>query len=274
MERKNQIILAGFLTLGLAGCTREIKPTPKWQFPTLEKTGTSSPLPSFSNSQEDSEFVIPTSSPTVVATQTPIFTSSPTPEATPEILKCVFPLKEFTIISSFLEKRLSRGEVTLHLGMDFIAKPGDKSKDKRDILSPCKGTLIYAGYTTGNPTDGLGNVVVIQYDWNGEPIYAIFAHLEKTIEGKKEGDTISTGEVIGEMGHSGTRPDNVHLHLQVWNKTGWEQIVVGTNRQRLKKYGWPYATAIYPHWDKKETVEKYLDNPYTWLQNVTGQEVK
>jgi len=261
VSRKNFFLLMALLGGGayLASCSRRNGPTPPSAFdPTETRQPTEKPSK------------IPISPPTATDTQTQIFTSSPTPEATPENLKCVLPLKEFTIISSFLEKRLAGGEVTYHLGMDFSTE----SEDKRDIVSPCKGILLYAGPTPGNPTDSLGNVVVIQYDWNGEPIYVIFAHLEKTIEGKKEGDTISTGEIIGKMGHSGTRPDNVHLHLQVWNQTGWEQIVVGINRQRLERYGWPHVATTYPHWDNKETVEKYLFNPYAWLENITGHEVK
>jgi murein DD-endopeptidase MepM/ murein hydrolase activator NlpD len=263
MKKEQQIPLAIVITLGLAGCGGVgIKPE-------LGKTqvfDTQTPttfIPSPTKEILASPTVLPS------ATFTPTFTSSSTPEATLEILKCVFPLKEFTIISSFLEKRFSHNnEVTYHLGVDFSTE----SEDKRDILSPCKGTLLYAGPTDGDPTDSLGNVVVIQYEWNGEPIYAVFAHLEKVVEGKKEGDIISTGEVIGKMGQSGT--DNIHLHLQVWNRTGWKQIVVGINNQRLERYGWPYVASTYPHWDNKETVEKYLINPYAWLENITGRDLK
>lgn len=255
MERNKQIIPACFVALVLAGCGREIKPTAKVGPATLEKTGVPTQF-------------IPTLSPTVSLTPTFEVTLTAMSTATPENLKCVLPLEKYTVTSPFLEKRLDFGQPTLHLGLDISTGPEDKKSTlKPDIKSPCKGIFLFAGLTPGVPFDSLGNVVVIQYEWNGKPVYAVFAHLDKTIEGKKEGDIISTGEIIGKMGNSGT--DYIHLHLQLWNKKGWEEIVVGINNQRLERYSWPHVASTYPHWDQKEIVEKYLINPFVWLKNIT-----
>jgi murein DD-endopeptidase MepM/ murein hydrolase activator NlpD len=207
--------------------------------------------------------------PTEKATVTPFSTAtdspilSPTSEKTPEIQEPVLPLEEFELISPFLEWRLAGGEVAYHLGLDIIAP-----ENKRDIVASCKGTFVWAGKVERESNDNLGNVVIIKYEWENEPIYAVYAHLEKVIEGKKEGDEISLGEVIGKMGQTGS--DNVHLHLQLWNKKGWEEIVVGIKNQRLEREGWAHVAGTYPHWDNKEVVKKYLCDPYIWLTNITG----
>lgn len=251
ISRRNAIRALAFIGSSFV-LTRCAKPNAQ-EAVILDSTST----PTFLKSLSTENSTI-TSSPTV----TPSSILFPTAEKTPENSKGIFPLKEFEIISPFLEKRWSNGQVTYHLGLDFFTKP----ENKRQVLSPDKGKLVWFGNTQ------LGNVVIVEYEWRGESIYPVFAHLEKMIEGKEPGDKISTGEIIGKMGKTGT--DNIHLHLQVWKQKGWREKVVGENNIRLNRDGWSDIAGTYPFLDNKETVKTYLHDPRVWLVDITGIDLK
>jgi murein DD-endopeptidase MepM/ murein hydrolase activator NlpD len=263
MKKEQQILLAGVLTLGLVGCGRVRTqiidpPTPVTFVPTEGFLR----LPTIFPSPTVTEF--PTLAPTDI--------SSPTPEIPFGEHKCVLPLKAFNIYNPFLEKRTSTvdGAHYLHLGVDMYPE-GDKT-----VVSPCDGKLKFVGRAQGDAIYGFGNVVVIEYQKDGKlPVYAVFAHLEKMIEGKKEGDKILANEVIGVAGKYSGNKDDLHLHLQVWTRQGWIEKVVGWDENILKShnYDWSYVVGSSPKLDDPKTVKKYLLNPLSWLESVTGRKI-
>lgn len=59
-----------------------------------------------------------------------------------------------------------------------------------------------------------GNVIVIEHDfgYRGQPIYTLYAHLSASLV--QQGQTVATGEVIGQVGNSG-RVTGSHVHFEV-----------------------------------------------------------
>lgn len=97
----------------------------------------------------------------------------------------------------------------LHMGIDIGAPVG----------TPCmafdNGEISHFGY---NPEDGdYGNVIITKHSIGGTPIWALYGHLDsKSIEGKKIGQKISSGEVICWMGDKHENGGwESHLHFQL-----------------------------------------------------------
>ena len=101
------------------------------------------------------------------------------------------------------------GERNVHIGID-IGGP---------IGTPCMafmdGEISHFGY---NPEAGdYGNVIITKHEIGGVTVWALFGHLDsKSIEGKRVGQRINGGEVIGWFGafeeNGGWEP---HLHFQL-----------------------------------------------------------
>lgn len=93
---------------------------------------------------------------------------------------------------------ISRGRVEFHPGIDFKGRRGDAVKSTAD------GKVIVAGWF-----QGYGKCVRIRHKNNLETLYG---HLSKV--NVKEGQTVSTGQVIGLVGSTGHSTGN-HLHYEV-----------------------------------------------------------
>lgn len=99
----------------------------------------------------------------------------------------------------------------IHHGVDFPNPTGSP------VRAAGSGTVAFAS-TPENPVWGnsasYGNVVIIEHDfgWNGEVIYTLYAHLEKTLV--NTGDVVATGDVIALSGNTG-RSLGPHLHFEV-----------------------------------------------------------
>ena len=97
------------------------------------------------------------------------------------------------ITSNFSEK---------HMGIDINGSTGTK------IYSPLKGKVIYEGFDKK-----LGNMIIISHD-NG--------YLTKYMHNKKNfvkyADDVEAGNLIAEMGNSGSSVKNegIHLHFELW----------------------------------------------------------
>ena len=100
------------------------------------------------------------------------------------------------------QARLSRGYLLgrrWHYGIDLAAPKGTA------ILASAPGKVIY----TGRGFTGYGNLVVIEH---GDRWATLYAHLNRF--SVREGDLVSRGEKIGEMGRTG-RASGVHLHFEI-----------------------------------------------------------
>lgn len=93
---------------------------------------------------------------------------------------------------------IRRGRVEFHAGLDFKGRKGDPVKSTAD------GKVIMAGWY-----QGYGKCVRIRHKNNLETLYG---HLSKI--NVKEGQVVSTGQVIGNVGSTGYSTGN-HLHYEV-----------------------------------------------------------
>jgi murein DD-endopeptidase MepM/ murein hydrolase activator NlpD len=93
------------------------------------------------------------------------------------------------------------GDVRLHTGVDFSARPGTP------VLAGGGGTVIWAG-----SRGGYGNLVVIDH---GNGLATLYAHQSRLRVG--QGQVVAAGEHIGDVGSTGlsTGP---HLHFEVREK--------------------------------------------------------
>lgn len=86
----------------------------------------------------------------------------------------------------------------LNQGIDISGKLGDS------VQAAAAGQVVYAG----NGLRGYGNLVIIKHNDTYLSAYAHNRRLKVT-----EGDAVKAGEVIAEMGSSGT--DSVRLHFEI-----------------------------------------------------------
>ena len=110
------------------------------------------------------------------------------------------PLKSaFRYTSPFgMRKHPISGEYKMHTGSDFAAGHGTP------IYATADGVVVHAGWSTG-----YGRLVKIRHEFGIETRYAHLAKLRV-----KEGDRVSRGDRIGDMGNSG-RSTGTHLHYEV-----------------------------------------------------------
>jgi len=85
-----------------------------------------------------------------------------------------------------------------HSGADFLSPEG------RPIKAPNAGRVVFAG-----PQYFTGNTVIVDH---GLGLFSLFAHLSRI--DVHEGDTIATGDIIGNVGSTG-RVTGPHLHWSV-----------------------------------------------------------
>ena len=100
-----------------------------------------------------------------------------------------------TVIANFS----SSGKV--NKGIDIAGNPGDAVKAAAD------GAVVYAG----RGLIGYGDMIIIKHD---ETFLSAYAHNSRLLV--KEGDQVKVGQVIAEMGSSGT--DRVKLHFEIRHK--------------------------------------------------------
>ncbi|TAL03895.1 MAG: hypothetical protein EPO08_02925 [Rhodospirillaceae bacterium] len=109
------------------------------------------------------------------------------------------PVHNFEINSGFgVRKDPFTGAISQHLGLDMGAEY------KSPILSPGEGKVVYAGW------DGsYGRLVEVDH---GMGLVTRYGHLNRIIV--KEGDHVSRGTVLGQLGCSG-RCSGPHVHYEV-----------------------------------------------------------
>jgi lipoprotein NlpD len=83
-------------------------------------------------------------------------------------------------------------------GLDFGGKAGDP------IIAASDGKVVYAG----SALRGYGNLIIVKHN---DDYLSAYAHNQSILV--KEKDWVKAGQVIAEMGHSGT--DTVKLHFEI-----------------------------------------------------------
>lgn len=134
---------------------------------------------------------------TVIPSTTTAFTDSP------DSIIAVAPTviaTEYSIRFPVDETRITQGYKFYHKGLDLDGVTGDPIRP----IMPGKVT------STGYSRIGYGNNIIIDH---GNGISSLYAHLSKIKV--KEGQNVTPGEIIGEMGATG-RAFGDHLHLEVY----------------------------------------------------------
>ncbi|WP_282856877.1 M23 family metallopeptidase [Pseudoclavibacter helvolus] len=126
--------------------------------------------------------------------------------AVPETTRVVFPLPEGTWVDtdSFgWRTDPFTGERAFHSGSDLAAADGTP------ILAIADGVVVHAGYS-----GGFGGLVIIEHTVRGERVASYYAHMWETGIHVTEGQTVTAGQHIGDVGSSG-RSTGPHLHLEI-----------------------------------------------------------
>lgn len=124
----------------------------------------------------------------------------------PETTRIVFPLPEGTWVRTSPFGWRSdpiTGERRFHAGSDFAAPDGTP------IYAVADGVVVRAGYT-----DAGGGVIVIEHTVQGERVASMYVHMWSHGIHVAEGDTVTAGQHIGDVGSSG-HSTGPHLHLQI-----------------------------------------------------------
>lgn len=120
--------------------------------------------------------------------------------------------KEVVITSFFGNERIVFGEYDIHYAWDFGAKA------KTNVYSIGDGIVKKVRFNQSkNETDksnGLGNYIEIEYEYNNEIYSVIYSHLYPNSTNLKVGQLVNAKQKIGEVGTTGYSTGN-HLHFQV-----------------------------------------------------------
>jgi murein DD-endopeptidase MepM/ murein hydrolase activator NlpD len=107
------------------------------------------------------------------------------------------------------EEMFTKDQRCIHMGIDIGCPVGTP------VHAFADGEVFLFGY---NPAVGdYGYTLITRHELEGRPIYALHGHLAaKSIEGRKEGQVLSRGEVIAWVGDKHENGGwNPHLHFQL-----------------------------------------------------------
>ena len=126
-------------------------------------------------------------------------------------------VKNIFTVTDYLEYRNYSGD-EWHTGLDMAGGVGENGRDGHlNIYAPCDGKLVHHKFAkSGEGMGGYGYVSVIEFEWNGKIARMQFAHLSKLNTKLKEGQTVKQGQMLGQIGGTGSSPNSysyaTHLH--------------------------------------------------------------
>ena len=124
----------------------------------------------------------------------------------PETNRVVFPLPEGTWVKTSDYGWRSdpfTGEQTFHAGTDWAAPDGTP------LFALADGRVVSASYT-----EARGGVIVLEHTVDGQTVNSTYVHMWEHGIHVSDGDTVSAGQHIGDVGSSG-RSTGPHLHLEI-----------------------------------------------------------
>jgi murein DD-endopeptidase MepM/ murein hydrolase activator NlpD len=101
-----------------------------------------------------------------------------------------------------------------HDGVDIRPLYRDARNEPLDtVMAIADGTVVHASDVAGY--SNYGRYVVVEHDWDGAPVYSLYAHLNEVWV--KPGDVLHQGEMIGRLGYTGAGINRAraHLHLEI-----------------------------------------------------------
>ena len=157
--------------------------------------------------------VTPRPTPTPTSTATP--TSTPQPPVPTDHLWLVAPIGpdgNAAVDRFYPYGSTGGGSLRIHHGVEFQNPQGTS------VIAAADGTVVVAGTDAeivyGARTDFYGNLVIVklEQEYRGHQVFTLYAHLSSIAV--SEGETVSTGEPLGEVGMSGGA-FGPHLHFEV-----------------------------------------------------------
>ncbi|WP_137843359.1 M23 family metallopeptidase [Microbacterium sp. 2FI] len=124
----------------------------------------------------------------------------------PETSRLVFPLPmgRYTDTSSYgWRTDPFTGARAFHEGSDLAAAMGTP------ILAIADGVVAFAGLR-----GGYGGLIILEHTVNGQRVASFYAHMYESRVHVDAGDTVTAGELIGDVGSAG-RSTGPHLHLEI-----------------------------------------------------------
>ncbi|MGO3153459.1 MAG: M23 family metallopeptidase [Galactobacter sp.] len=124
----------------------------------------------------------------------------------PETSRVVFPMPEGTWVKTSdwgWRTDPFTGERSFHAGTDWAAPDGTA------LFALADGRVVSASYT-----EARGGVIVLEHTVGGQTVTSTYVHMWETGIHVTEGDTVSAGQHIGDVGSSG-RSTGPHLHLEI-----------------------------------------------------------
>lgn len=118
----------------------------------------------------------------------------------------------------FVRNPFKLGEETVytrfHEGVDIAPTVRDNRGEPLDLVRAIDaGRVVFA---SDNPrASNYGNYVVVEHDWGCGTFYSLYAHLARV--DAKAGEPITSGGVLGKLGHTGSGLDRrrAHVHLEI-----------------------------------------------------------
>jgi len=165
------------------------------------------------------------------------------------------------------------GEVVMvkfHEGIDIAPMERDKAGNPLDpVNSIADGKVVHISPVAG--MSNYGRYVVVEHQWDGSPIYSIYAHL--TSINVKEGDPVKLGDKLGQMGFTGAGIDRVrsHVHLEITLMLSerfddWTKAIKGAENKHGNFNGMNFAGADAAKWflERRKNPElKFSDFVYS-----------
>ncbi|WP_313480986.1 M23 family metallopeptidase [Microbacterium sp.] len=134
----------------------------------------------------------------------------------PETTRIMFPLPEGTWTKTSdwgYRSDPFTGETTYHAGTDYAAADGTP------IYAAADGRVVWAEFN-----GGYGGLIIIEHTVQGEAVRSVYAHMWERGIHVQEGQTVTAGTHIGDVGSSG-RSTGANLHFEIRpGSTGTESI--------------------------------------------------
>ncbi len=106
-------------------------------------------------------------------------------------------------------KDINIEERNIHIGVDLWIKAGTP------VLAALEGTIH--SFQNNTALGDYGPTIILRHEIEGETFYTLYGHLSlESLKGKSEGQKVSKGELIGQLGAPPINGDYApHLHFQI-----------------------------------------------------------
>ncbi len=129
----------------------------------------------------------------------------------------------------------------LHEGLDIRPQFRDAQGEPLDTVRAARrGAVVYVNQSVGS---AFGRYVVLRHDWDGVPVYTLYAHLDSV--GVREGQRVGRREPLGRLGYTGRGiwRARAHVHFEVamllneHEKSWFDRYYGGRNDQHGLYFG-------------------------------------